>query len=363
VTRSGMGILGALFILGCARPSSTPEPQAWQAVTIPTDAIYDGIFFTDSLNGWIAGGNYQIEGGIVGRTRDGGRTWRFVSGVVPGEGAGFSLGTIQFRDTLSGLATASGGRILVTSDGGQSWHAASGSRGAMLSDVRFLDPWNGWAVGPSTLLRTQDGGETWRQVMDDDDYFSGNAIQFLDISHGWTVSQGGSLKKTGDGGRTWEQVALPLAKDERPTLWDIFFVDPAQAWIVGEEGVIFHTEDGGSTWTRQANGVPIVRALRKGERRPREVVPELETPPDRLALTAVRFLDRQRGFAVGSYNDVAESVVIATHDGGATWKVERVQPGEYLRSLFVLDATHAWAAGDRARTTPQVVLRYTGAGL
>jgi hypothetical protein len=66
------------------------------------------------LNGWIAGGNYQIEGGIVGRTRDGGRTWRFVSGVVPGEGAGFSLGTIQFRDTLSGLATASGGRILVT---------------------------------------------------------------------------------------------------------------------------------------------------------------------------------------------------------------------------------------------------------
>ena len=55
--------------------------------------------------------------------------------------------------------------------------------------------------------------------------------------------------------------------------------------------------------------------------------------------------------------------MIATHDGGATWKVERVQPGEYLRSLFVLDATHAWAAGDRARTTPQVVLRYTGAGL
>jgi hypothetical protein len=55
-------------------------------------------------------------------------------------------------------------------------------------------------------------------------------------------------------------------------------------------------------------------------------------------------------------------VVLATSDGGATWRVERVVPGEILRSLFLLDATHAWAAGDRARTTPQVVLRRVADG-
>jgi len=354
-------LIGALLLLGCGQKAITP-PETWQAVTIPTDAIFDGIFFTDSLNGWMTGGNYQIPGGIVGRTRDGGRTWQFMSGVVPGKGAGFALGASQFRDTLNGLALGSEGRVLVTADGGVSWTPADGSRGSMLSDLRFLDAWNGWAVGPSTLLRTSDGGESWSSVMADDDYFSGNAIQFLDDSHGWVVSHGGELKSTSDGGRTWTKVALPLAKDERPTLWDVTFTDPAQGWVVGEQGVIFHTDDGGAIWTRQSQGVPIVRVIPKGEPpRPREVVRELEVPPDPLTLTAVRFLDRQRGYAVGSYNDVGESVVIATRDGGATWKVQRVEPGELLRTLFLLDSAHAWAAGDRARTMPQVVLRYTGA--
>jgi photosystem II stability/assembly factor-like uncharacterized protein len=77
-----------------------------------------------------------------------------------------------------------------------------------------------------------------------------------------------------------------------------------------------------------------------------------------LTLSAVRFADSQRGQAVGYYSDVAESVVLGTRDGGASWHVERVQPGERLRSLAVVDSSHAWAAGDRARTTPQVVLRY-----
>jgi hypothetical protein len=65
---------------------------------------------------------------------------------------------------------------------------------------------------------------------------------------------------------------------------------------------------------------------------------------------------------VGYYADVAESVVLGTSDGGATWRVEHTQAGERLRSLFVLDASHAWAAGDRARTKPQVVLSYSRGG-
>ena len=87
-------LIGALLLLGCGQKAITP-PETWQAVTIPTDAIFDGIFFTDSLNGWMTGGNYQIPGGIVGRTRDGGRTWQFMSGVVPGKNAGFALGASQ----------------------------------------------------------------------------------------------------------------------------------------------------------------------------------------------------------------------------------------------------------------------------
>jgi len=352
----------ALLALGCARKPA----ETWEAVTVPTDAVYDGIFFTDSLNGWITGGGYLIDGGIVGRTRDGGRTWRFRSGVLQGAGTGFGLGSMQFRDTLNGCTVCSGGVVLVTGDGGESWRQVRDGRSAAdgLGDLQFIDERNGWAVGTASLVRTDDGGETWRALIygsDDNGYFSGNAIHFLDARHGWLVAHSGVLMRTEDGGFHWALVPLPLRPSERPILWDVTFTDAAHGWVVGELGSVFHTEDGGATWTRQENGVPIVRVIPPGEPpRPREVVPELETPPDRLTLTAVRFVDSQRGWAVGYYADVAESIVIGTRDGGASWKVERVQPGEMLRSLFVLDRGHVWAAGDRARTSPQVVLRYVG---
>ena len=257
--------------------------------------------------------------------------------------------------------------MLLTDDGGQSWRRGSGiaGHGPALFDVQFIDERNGWAVGTSRIIRTEDGGETWRQLVRstaENGYLSGNAAHFLDLTHGWLAGRDGTLMRSEDGGSSWTPVELPLQVGEHPTLWDITFSDTLHGWTVGEHGSIFHTQDGGETWTRQENGVPIVRVIPPGEPpRRREVVPELETEPDRLSISAVHFIDSQHGCAVGYYADVAESVVMRTRDGGAKWEVEHVQPGEILRSVFVLDAEHAWAVGDRARTQAQVLLRYTGA--
>lgn len=352
--------LVALLLPACA-PRRAPE--RWQAVVVPTDAQFDGMWFTDSLNGWVTGGGWAIEGGIVGRTRDGGRTWRFESGLLGG-GSEAAFARVRFRDSLRGCATALRGRVVLTDDGGRSWRAAKGPWGGHF-DLDFLDDWNAWAAG-SSISRTEDGGETWRTLTrgtSENGYLSANAVHFTDRSRGWLAGHGGALSRTDDGGATWTPVPLPLRAGERPVLRDVTFADGVNGWVVGERGSIFHTADGGATWRLQETGVPVVRAIPKGEPpRPREVVPELETEPDRLALHAVRFADARNGWAVGAYADVAESVVLHTADGGETWEVERVQPGEMLRTLFVLDATHAWAAGDRARTQPQVILRYAPGG-
>lgn len=350
----------ALLLLPDCAPRRAPE--RWQAVEVPTDADFTGMWFTDSLNGWVTGGGWAIDGGIAGRTRDGGRTWRFQSGILPGSGRSTGLGHVQFRDTLRGCATASYERVLVTDDGGESWRNAAGQGpgGGRLFDLHFIDAWNGWVAG-SLIARTEDGGETWRELVrgaSENGYLSANAIHFMDEARGWLVSHGGALMRSDDGGRNWTAVVLPLRAGERPILRDITFTDVSRGWIVGEQGSIFHTEDGGATWALQDSGVPVVRVIPKGEPpRPREVLPELQTEPDRLALTAVRFADSTHGWAVGYYADVAESVILHTADGGTSWEVERVQPGEELRTLFVLDREHAWAAGDRARTRPQVILR------
>jgi len=351
----------ALAITGCAPPKPPPH---WQAFEVPTDADFTGLWFADSLNGWLAGSGWAIDGGIVGRTRDGGRTWRFESGIVPGGDRGAGLGRIQFRDSLRGWATAAEGQLMLTADGGETWRPVHlpGISGGSANDLQFRDDGEGWVAG-TQIAHSEDGGETWRTLFrseSENGYVTANAIHFTDASRGWLVGQGGRLMRTDDGGMDWSPVKLPLRDGEHPTLWDVTFADPRHGWAAGERGSIFHTSDGGSMWERQERGVPIVRPIPAGEPRRHEVRPELETEPDRLAVSAIRFVDAEHGWAVGYYADVAESVVLRTDDGGATWSTERVQPGELLRSLFVLDRDHAWAAGDRARTQPQVVLRFLG---
>ena len=277
------------------------------------------------------------------------------------------MGGVQFLDSLRGVSVGYGGIVLVTSDGGANWRPVRYGRsgGDGLSDVQFIDSRNGWAVGPASVVRTQDGGETWSLLVtnkSENGYLSGNAIHFVDLWNGWMVGHGGALYRSSDGGVNWTRVPVPLGRDEHPTFWDVTFTDASHGWVVGERGTILHTEDGGVTWVRQESGVPIVRVLPSGESPRHDVVPELETEPDRLSISAVQFADDRNGYAVGYYADVAESVVLSTSDGGATWRVERVVPGELLRSLFLLDAQHAWAAGDRARTAPQVVLRRLSGG-
>ncbi len=356
-------LLALALLAACARRA----PESWEEVSLGTDARFSGIWFADSLDGWIAGGAREVAGGVLGRTRDGGRTWRIESGVVPGTGAGFGLNGVVFRDTARGCVVTDGGSIQLSSDGGGSWREVRNGRSSSdgLAHVQLLGEADGWAIGPASLMGTRDGGESWTvRVLNTNEtgYLSGNAVAFTDGSHGWLVGHGGLLMRTYDGGYAWTRVGLTLPPGAAPTLWDISFVNADQGWLVGDEGTIFHTSDGGESWQRQIEGVPVERVLARGERpRPPDIIPGLDGGPSRLSLTAVRFADPQRGFALGSYADAGESVVLGTRNGGATWHTEHVAPGQDLRALFVLDRSHAWAVGDRVRERPQVLVRYRGA--
>ena len=121
-SRSRSCSIGSTVLAGCARKTTR---TAWQSLPLTTAAMFNGVCFTDSHNGWMVGGGWDIPDGIIGRTHDGGETWRFQSGPVPGAHHGF--GAIQFLDSLNGCMLGGDGQIFRTIDGGENWQETRGA--------------------------------------------------------------------------------------------------------------------------------------------------------------------------------------------------------------------------------------------
>jgi photosystem II stability/assembly factor-like uncharacterized protein len=366
-------ILIACVLLAAASCSKAP---AWVALPLGTAADFRDIWFTDANHGWIAGGSYQIVDGLIGRTDDAGKTWHFTSNITPRDR--MSVQALHFFDAEHGLAATDSGAILATADGGENWTPADRSgRAGGLSSLFFLDERRGWAAGHGDVLRTDDAGQTWIPLTPegvDTNYRSlVRAIQFQDDTHGWAAGMNASLMRTADAGVTWEPAFgpaprpagssdTPLAAGEHPNFWDLFFVDNQTAWVVGEEGTMLTTRDGGSTWTRQNTGLKDARSAPKLERIPTAGGVQVLDAGDRtpgFTITAVRFVDRRRGWITGFYAGLGRSLILRTEDAGATWVVDADIAGEELYTLFVQGRERLWAIGARVRPGPQSIYRRT----
>jgi photosystem II stability/assembly factor-like uncharacterized protein len=347
--RPGRSVAGACLALalltaGCAKKAPAPPRDAtgfggWEEIRIGTDAWFHGLHFVDGENGWIVGSSPFVAGGIVGRTEDGGKTWRYVSGVTKG-GPTSGLAAVHGFDRMRACAVGSG--AYVTFDGGASWQPA-GQEHALRYLAALDFPGGGeegWAAGAGGVFHTQDAGMKWTQRDTDREApigsISPRAIRFLDAQNGFISGQYGQLWRTRDGGRTWARVTLNFPSRPGappPTLAGMAFESATRGWLVGDGGTVLKTSDGGGAW---------------------DVV---DVGAKNAILSAITFAGKD-GWIVGYLPDgAARSVVHRTRDGGETWTLERTLDGEELRAVQALDPGTAWAVGDRVRTEPQRMLR------
>src|SRR3954462_4986377 len=108
-------------------------------------------------------GYVLLRGGSVLRTTDAGETFAKQT-ALPGTQASTGGGNAQpvdivFTSADRGLAVV-GPRWYETTDQGVSWKPLD-APAERVSRVTFLDANNAYAVGGSTLLRSDDGGKTW----------------------------------------------------------------------------------------------------------------------------------------------------------------------------------------------------------
>lgn len=353
----------------------------WDDISIPMDESYSafvaGIAFVDADRGWAATAR------VVYGTEDGGKTWTRVKEFGPDPSdkffprAGGIAATAQGSDddpTIHLYLTSALGGAWQSMDGGDTWDQCEIGGAKSAFAVRFLNPLYGIITGTSgKVWTTDDAGLEWVPVQLPLEFNVFSASWDPKSSAVYACGQGGMLARSGDAGLTWSRIGSG-------TPWTLFgatYKDPDTGWVVGEAGFIAATTDG-QTWTQQraardgradldAVAFPTYRRgwavgakgtlLRTTDAGDTWQAVGVRTKAD---LGGVAFSDRSTGWIVGAVGDADDSrgVILATTDGGAHWRAQKVPAGvKVLNKVKFVDDKRGWAVG-----SPGVVLRTTDGG-
>ena len=258
------------------RKEDEAKKPIWNLVDVDTTASLRGLHVFDAKHIFASG-----TGGTVVQSRDGGESWS-VQSVVGAE-------ALDFRDIhaidpnhLVIMSSGSPARMYRSKDGGQSWAKTfeRTDEKYFLDAIAFWDDKNGLVMGDPIdghvlLLRTTDAGNSWKQIEGTPKLMAGEA--------GFAAS-GTNMVTVGE-----NQVFIALGG--------------APAGQTIQTSRVLLSNDRGKTW--QAAEVPIPRSPSAG-------------------IFSLHFIDGQNGIAVGGdyKNETATAGTIATtSDGGKTWAV------------------------------------------
>jgi photosystem II stability/assembly factor-like uncharacterized protein len=151
------------------------------------------------------------------------------------------------------------GTILRSTDGGRTWRRQPSGTTSYLNGVACLSPGTCVTVGDnSTILRSTDGGRTWRRQPSGigmPNHLAGVAC--LSPSTCVAVGLGRTIVRSTDGGRTWRR----QPSGTRENLAGVACSRPSTCVAVGIDfqrtparGMILRSTDGGRTWRSQPSG-------------------------------------------------------------------------------------------------------------
>ncbi|MFH1198113.1 MAG: T9SS type A sorting domain-containing protein [bacterium] len=302
-------------------------------------AIRD-ICFVDSLFGWCVG-----EGKGIIATTNGGENWTTIYTLKDT----VELKYVQFFDRNIGFI---GGNIVKifpgyevrqaiimrTGDGGFTWESISAAFDTSFSfgSARFLNEDTGWVsinnIGETlwnerkgVLLKTTDGGASWRILREDNNYLLIGAFAFSDVDHGYSFwgpffdnFDPTFIYKTSDGGNNWLesgsiQALVGMAKS----------IHPDKVWAISLGG-LWVSSDAGINWEDC-------------------ILPQSQTGFFPLNL---EMLDSNNIYLVGGVNGQPDlGRLYISNNAGKNWIIDLELPDNLFLSIALVNKRKAWIGG------------------
>jgi photosystem II stability/assembly factor-like uncharacterized protein len=192
---------------------------------LPYGGRKSGIRFLDATTGWVTGTVVVPSVPWLYITHDGGSSWYQQSLPMPPEASSAQLSILSptFFSTTDGILPVIfsdittekriATDIYVTHDGGKTWQSTS-LLSIGLSVFDFVDMQHGWASDGSKLYVTSDGGNQWIKLSPNESFKNISLLDFVSSTVGWAISSApsmpSSLLKTIDGGHTWKVVSSAI---------------------------------------------------------------------------------------------------------------------------------------------------------
>ena len=249
--------------------SAKSQPQNFTVVLSNIPSSIRGLSVVDDNVVWFSGSK-----GFVGRSLDGGLTWKH-NPIKGFEKVDFR--SLYAFDSLRAIVANAGSpaSILLTRDGGKSWQQVYHNDHAdiFLDGIDFWDSKSGLIYGDPinqkmTLLKTNDGGETWKEISEPNRptsekgeasfAASGTGIRCFDKKK-VVVATGGMVSRlwmSDDRGESWTSLSTPIIQGKASAGIFSFGLSGNQWVIVGGDYVadsvstrnVFYSFDNGKEW-------------------------------------------------------------------------------------------------------------------